>query len=517
MNKHVLILLAVTLLVFALVACRAPALSGRVTEAGIGKGIAGATIEVWQKDRVASATTASSGHYAFSGLKAGDYVVRAFAPGCAREYYDNVALAHEAESVHVVARRETRGIDFDLTAGGSISGHIYQMDGVTPIAGAEVLVLPSHHQLDQGFWARTASDGSYRVENLYLGSFKITAQAEGRIALGNKWYGGASGWNPGWNRAAQVRVIPPGNVSGIDINCSLGGSISGFVYASDGKTPFPGVGVSADGELGSAHGVSRDDGSYELTSLPQGDYAVRIEAVKPPYAGEFYNSKYSCGTADRVMVYEGKTTPNINFTLDEGGSVTGRVFDEETGKPLALPNVLAYLPNGDCTTPLNGVGEDGRYTIVLRPGKYLIGTGQECGSLQGCEYVAEWYDNAYDLRDAKLITVTLHQEVSGIDLYLARAGSISGYVYDRDGKPIGGARVYASSEGYPGNGANTEAEGSYTIKGLLPGEYIVQATVSGYVPQYYAGVAGPGSATKVVVKAKDNSPGIDFHLGRASR
>ena len=582
MNRHVLILLAVTLLALTLVACQAtptptlaptpeptstatptntatptptptstatssptstatptptrtpsptpaPALSGRVTDAGTGKGIAGATVEVWRDGKVSqpwligqvdgaySVTTASDGDYAFFGLPAGDYVVRALAPGYAREYYDNVALAHETKIVRVVALRETRGIDFDLTAGGSISGRIYQMDGVTPIAGAEVLVLPSHYQGDQGFWARTASDGSYRVENLYLGSFRITVQAKGYIALGNKWYDGVYGWNSGWDKAAQVRVIPPGDVSGIDINCSLGGSISGFVYASDGKTPMRGVGIAADGDAGSAHAISRDDGSYEMSGLPQGRYAVRIEGVKPPHAGEFYNSKYSCGTADPVTVREGITTPNINFTLDEGGSVTGRMFDEETRKPLAHLHVAAYLPNGDCTTPLGSTGEDGSYSIVLRPGKYLIGSGRGCGSLLGCEYVPEWYDNAYDLRDAKLITVTLHQEVSGIDLYLARAGSISGRVYDKDGKPISGARAYASSDVYPGNGANTEADGSYSIKGLLPGEYIVQATVSGYTSQYYAGVAGPGSATKVVVKAKDNTPGIDFHLSRASR
>jgi hypothetical protein len=472
---------------------------------------------VGQPEGAYSVTTASDGAYAFIGLPKGDYVVRVLAPGYAREYYDNVALAHEAEIVRVVALKETRGIDFDLTAGGSILGHIYQMDGVTPIAGAEVFVLPSNHQLDQGFWARTASDGSYRVENLYLGSFRVTAQRKGDIALGNQWYGGANGWNSGWNNAAQVGVTPPGSVSGIDINCSLSGSISGFVYASDGKTPIRGVNVGANGQLGSAGEVSRDDGSYELTGLPQGDYSVDVGIAPRPFAGEYYNSKYSRGSADRVIVYEGKTTPKINFTLDEGGLITGRVLDEETEKPLAHIHTEAYLPDGDVTTPLGSTGEDGRYIIVLRPGAYRIGTGRGCGSLQGCEYVAEWYKNAYDLRDAAWITVTLHQEVSGIDLHLARAGSVSGYVYDQDGKPMGGARVYASSDVYPGNGANSEPDGSYTIKGLLPGKYIVQATLSGYVSEYYDGAPGADSAVRVVVNATDDTPGIDLHLSRASR
>ncbi len=510
-----------------------PSISGRVEDAGTGKGIAGATVEVWQADYYAvrqgsqpwrigqgqgayAVTTASDGSYAFIGLPYAAYMVRALAPGYAREYYDNVALAHEAKHVLATAERQAQDVNFALTTGGSISGHVYQRDGVTPISGAEVWVLPSHYQLDQGFWARTAADGSYRVDSLYLGAFRITAQAQGYLAIGNRWHGGAEGWNTGWNVATQVRVVPPDSVSGIDVSLNQGGTVAGFVYASDGKTPIGDVGVSADGDLGSGHAISHADGSYEISGLPEGKYTVRIESAPRPYAGEFYDSKYSCYAADAVMLREGTRTTNINFSLDEGGLVTGHIFDEETRQPLANVHILAYLPNGDCTTPIGGPGLDGRYTLVLRPGAYVIGTGRGCSSLLGCEYVPEWYDNAYSLNDAKQISVSVQQEVSGIDLYLARAGSLSGHVYDQDGKPLSGARVYASSDEYPGNGANSEVDGTYTIKGLLPGQYTVQVTLSGYASQYYDVVASPESATKVAVHATDDTPGVDFRLSRSS-
>ena len=134
----------------------------------------------------------------------------------------------------------------------------------------------------------------------------------------------------------------------------------------------------------------------------------------------------------------------------------------------------------------------------------------------GFKYVPEWYDDAYDVSDATLLGVTLGQEASGIDLYLARSGSISGYVYDESGNPIGDASVYAFSDVYPGNGANTGSDGSYTIEGLLSGNYRVQATVSGHIAEYYNDVPDDASATEVEVNAPDDTPGVDFTLSPVS-
>ena len=146
-----------------------------------------------------------------------------------------------------------------------------------------------------------------------------------------------------------------------------------------------------------------------------------------------------------------------------------------------------------------------------------MGTGREARHLLGYKYVPEWYDNAYNRSNATLVTVTLHHETSGIDLYLAKSGSISGYIYSEDGKPIGNASVYAFSDAYPGNGANSQSDGSYKIEGLLSGNYVVQVTMSGYVSEYYNNVTNRKLATKVAVKAPANMPGIDFRLSRASR
>jgi hypothetical protein len=487
-----------------------------VTNAVTGQGIAGAIVEARRAEHGwdYSTRTASDGSYALFSLATGDYVVRVIAPGYAREYYDNVTPSSEAEIVHVTPLRETSGIDFKLTEGGSLSGHIYQSDGITPIAGAEVFVRPSKYFRDEGFHAVTDSDGSYSVENLYLGEFRIFAGAEGYAKL--KYYGGTYDWN----KAPDVVVTPPDDTSGIDISLEIAGSISGFVYASDGVTPIPHVSLWADtvtGEfLEGFNGNSGYNGSYIIEGILPGQYTVRIDDTPNWYAGEYYDSKYAHGTADYIVVNAGSNTPDINFTLDEGGSVTGHVFDEDTGEPVEGLHLFASLPDGDGTAPIAGTSYDGSYKFVLKPGEYLIGTGDEPSSVLGYKYVPGWYENAHDMSNATLVNVTLHNETSGIDIYLAKSGSISGYVYDEDGNPIGDASVYAFSDVYPGNGANTQSDGSYTVEGLLSGNYVVQVTVSGYASEYYDNVTDQGLAAQVTVSAPDNTPGIDFRLSRAS-
>lgn len=125
----------------------------------------------------------------------------------------------------------------------------------------------------------------------------------------------------------------------------------------------------------------------------------------------------------------------------------------------------------------------------------------------------------YDMNNADLVQVVADHETSGIDFYLAKAGSISGHVYEEDGiTPIAGASVYAFpiTGDHPGGGANTGPDGSYTIEGLPSGSYTVQASVSDHVAEYYNNAFDEASAAGVRVDAPGDTPGIDFALSPVS-
>jgi len=469
-----------------------PSISGHIYQVD-GQPISGATIEIMRMDDEGwwETATESDGSYKVTGLATGDYKVRTFKQGFAREYYDNVVFSNEATIVHLTGPVD---IDFYLNEGGSISGNVHDKESGHPIEEAHVGVRPSNHS-DEGFEAITDSNGSYIVEGLALGNYKVTAETSGYAM--RKYYDEVYGWD----NAANVKVIPPETTSNINISLELAGSISGFVYASDGVTPIPNMNLIADPTIGGFEGIGGgcgEDGSYTITGLPPDRYTVRTGEDMPNwYAGEFYRSKYTGGTADKVTVSAGNDTPNINFTLEEGGWLIGHVFDEETGEPISGLQLGACLTNGDGVTPAPVTSYDGSFKFVLREGDYLIQAGH------GYSYVSEWYNNSYDMEDATIVNVTVHNETSGMDFYLSKAGSISGYIYSDTGEPISDASVYAFSDIYPGSGANSQSDGSYIIEGLPSGNFTVQVTVTGYFSEY---------KPRIVVSAPDNTPGTDFTL-----
>lgn len=459
-----------------------------------------------------SATTASDGSYALFGLPADDYVVRATALGYAREYWDNVAPFNEATMISVSAGVVTPGIDFVLTEGGSLSGHVYQSDGMTPIAGARVFVRPSKYFFDAGFWATTDIQGAYQVESLSLGNFRVMAEAVGYAR--SRYYDGAAGLYP-WESAAAVPVIPPSDTPNIDINLQRAGSISGHIYRADGSTPIPGLVIGAQSigpyfDFGSS--PSNADGYYVIEGLPPGGFLVR--AWNPPgLASRWYNSKPDLSSADAVTVAEGEAVAGKDFLLEIGSPLRGHVYDEE-GEPISGVIINAHLPashvvSSALTDSLGG------YEIWLGTGDYVLEA-----FVVDHWVVAEWYDNHYDKGNADPVHVEAPNPVSGIDFHLAKAGSISGHVYEADGAtPIANASLYAFplSGDHPGAGANSGPDGSYTIEGLPSGGYKVQVTVSDHVAQYYNNAPDKASATEVKVNAPADVPGVDFRLSRASQ
>jgi hypothetical protein len=123
---------------------RGAIISGHVYQVN-GQPISGATIQVIRMDAEGGreTTTLSDGSYRATGLYPGDYKVRAFKQGFAREYYDNVVFSYEATIFHITTTNEITGIDFVLTEGGSISGYVYNNETSEPIEEARIRVLPS--------------------------------------------------------------------------------------------------------------------------------------------------------------------------------------------------------------------------------------------------------------------------------------------------------------------------------------------------------------------------------------
>ena len=455
--------------------------------------------------------SSSDGTYTIDGLAAGDYRVEAEADGLVHEVYDDTTQWHLASPVTVADSADTPGIDFTLTSGGTITGTVY--DGsMTPVASASVNA--SSYDGDGGWgWARTAADGTYTMTGLATGDYRVQADASEQ-GLTRQFYSSSDDWG----LAMRVSAAAGQTTENIDFVLGAGGTIAGTVYSEIDGSPIPGADVWAD-RYDCCGGGNGDrtalDGTYLIQGLSTGDYRVRADTHQQAFVSEYYTSTTDWSQAERVAVTSGATTPDIDFSLATGGSISGTVVDQITGQPIAGADLWAEAY--DCCGGGSGArtGADGTYTIDgLSAGDFRV-----TASTYQLGYVREFYPSTtnWNLATRVAVDVDVGQDTPGIDFSLVSGGSISGTVTRQiDGTPVADADV--RSDTYDccggGNGTRTEADGTYTIDGLASGDFRVQvrADSQGLVGEFYESTTDWSAATRVPVVTGANTAGIDFSL-----
>lgn len=257
-------------------------------------------------------TSDGNGYYTIVGLTTGQYVVHAIASAYQTEWYNNVTSEGDAQPVAVTVPNTTTGINFTMQPAGSISGHIYEANGTTPIGGAEVVA--DYYQTDE--WANSAfsaADGSYTITGLVTGNYHVHAVKGG---FATRWYDNIDNED----NAKSISVTAPADVPNVDIRLPAAGTISGHVYEQDGTTPIEGAYVVADfwdTDAYAGEAYSGMDGSYTIAGLITEDYYVY--ASSSGYATEYYNNKAGWSylmLSDQVHVSAPNDKPGIDFTLD---------------------------------------------------------------------------------------------------------------------------------------------------------------------------------------------------------
>ncbi len=254
------------------------------------------------------AHTSEDGTYTIAGLTLPRYGVKADAARYLPEYYREGGMI----PVVVFAPYATNNIDFTLTPGSSISGYVYQADGLTPIDGARVVA----HQKVGGAWEYTAdgyadSDGSYSITTVTgAGTYKVKAQAVGYAA---EYY--SSVLDPA--EVIEIHVTAGGCIAGVNFSLNQIGFISGTAYKADGVTPISGVHIVAyDNATGGSvdEGFSGANAGYYYINLSPGTYRLKAEGAG--YLAEWYADVTTFAAATPVSVASLNEIPDINFTLE---------------------------------------------------------------------------------------------------------------------------------------------------------------------------------------------------------
>jgi protocatechuate 3,4-dioxygenase beta subunit len=219
------------------------------------------------------------------------------------------------------------------------------------------------------------------------------------------------------------------------------------------------------------------------------------------------------------------------------GKISGRVVSAETGTPIRRAQVRLSSPE----IRVNRVGttdNDGKYAFsALAAGRYRL-------SISKAGYVTLEYGQARPFEAGKPLDLADAQSLDKIDFGLPRGSVIAGRLTDEFGDPISDATVQAMRYQFTngqrqlaaaGRQATSDDIGQFRVFGLMPGDYIIRATVrdntmmlaaargapqgteepSGYPPTYFPGTTDVGQAQTVSVALGQELNSVFFSLSPA--
>jgi hypothetical protein len=408
------------------------------------------------------------------------------------------------------------------------------------------------------------------------GQFSLTATASGalpvRLVASKTGYARREVTRPAAtaSQPIEIRLQRGAVVSGRIVN-AFGDPVSEvrvavrvapeFAAPPDARPPGP---VELARAPAVAATTTDDLGEYRLPSLPAGAYVIAITTFgaaraspvgndrvmyQPDVKTMYYPGVEGSADAQVLRLEPGEDRPRIDFvvpaeqtvfepislvpqgppavysmialpkTAQSTGIVRGRVVSTD-GRGLPHAQVrLSVLANGMLQSAIGRADADARFELRELPAARFSILAAKTG------YSLAAVVPPFDLADG--------ETREGIDVTLARWGTLEGHVVDDLGEPIQGARVQAMQVRYEGgrrrlvpaaNAARlTDDLGRYRLHSLPDGRYVVSASVSdvgtaevpGYARAYFPGTSNAADAQFVSVGLSQDITGIDIRLSRA--
>lgn len=318
------------------------------------------------------------------------------------------------------------------------------------------------------------------------------------------------------------------------------GRISGRVTAADSNTPIAGARIMLfpAGMMGGPNrmppqAVTDRNGRFVLERIAAGDYHIDVQ--KPG----FTPLTLPPDPPRMITVVPGESLTDVDFQLQKGGAITGRLLDAN-GEPMVDAPIMAirrdpsvsglglfpgHMQGGQQT---NDLGEFRVFGLV--PGEYLIAAMPRGISPFGganmppppsgtarTTTAMTYYPGTTDADAAQRIVIAPGAEVGGIvfAMQTTPAFSVSGIVVDESNNPVANAMVMlmgdpSSGMFGPSGSAQSQEDGRFEIGEVPAGRYSITASimVMGGDPN----VSIVGSGTTAVLSAPA-AAGFTFGTG----
>jgi protocatechuate 3,4-dioxygenase beta subunit len=375
--------------------------------AGLGRGFV-----MFSSDSVKETRSGDEGSFRIEDVAPGTYQLKAMASG--RQAADRGGL-------EVRSGQDLTGVEIVLTSGGIVEGRV--LSSGRPVAGARIeMAEPSALGTSRMLIrAGTSSDGDgyYRLDGVAPGSRTFKAQREG------------------FSTAVRDLEVRPGE-NALDFAMEEGVEVSGRVV-DDGGVPVPAARVflSEGWNWNLPSAVTRPDGSFTLSGVPDGTY--RIGAEKEGYArSEGENLTVSSNVS------------GVEVRLSTGGAIVGRL----SGLDFAELSQVRVWADADEFRP-GRVLPDSSYRLEnVEPGEHRV-----YASLRG------------ERQTEGRVTLEPGEPEVRLDLEFGEGYLLTGRVL-RNGEAVPGGNVALGGPGVAGRPwAKTDHEGRFRYEGLEAGTY----------------------------------------------
>lgn len=440
----------------------------------------------------------AEGRFRFTGVTPGSYFIATQKQG----YVAERRMGSSMRAVQVTAAQDVTGLRYKLLPQAVITGRVVDEEGEV-VQGAAVLVLQSQYAGGKRRWMQLAGQstndlGEFRLFGLAAGRYLVAAMPQRRAATmglgvenvseGSESQQYVQTFHPGViepSQATALELVPGQMVHNVDIQLRKSAvfRVRGRVVDNEaqGETRFGVSAIRTDESMrGGLGGSTRPDGNFEIGGLTVGTYVLAATS----YGGRGQPGQRRVGIA-RVDVsanLEGVVI-EIKSGFKAGGSV--KVTGGESGK-INVKSLNVALTPADAGMMVFGgpsrvvVNEEGDWEADnVAPGIYRVQVFNRTAGAYA--YLASVTLNGQDYfgKDIDMtagppgpIQITMSTDVAVISGKIEAAGEGEAETRPTVVAVAVDQRVRLVD---PAWATQAKEDGSYTLTGLRPGEYLMFA------------------------------------------
>ncbi|MCG5446737.1 carboxypeptidase-like regulatory domain-containing protein [Micromonospora sp. NIE79] len=360
--------------------------------------------------------------------------------GSYQEQYVPGKLDQESADVFEVKADEAIVVNETALPAGSLTGRFTTAAGA-PLPNAEVSITTANSS--SGAWTQTDANGEFTAQ-LLQGAYKVGVTAGER----QQYYRGKL-------TSEEANLVEVRGGQQTTIADSLLGTGSVTLSAINSVTGAPIANFCAQSIC------SNGTGTVTVTGLPQGKHTIYLDAPDKLHFSREVNGVRVKANVDTKLTVK----------MRPGAVISTTIVDRQSGAPVSNICLDTFLPKQ--ASLQDGYGDCSDRNGKIQVGPLAVGSYKLFAVPQRDTYGRQWVGangGTGDEREAAVVAATAGQVVTGPQVLLDRAGTVTGTVTDVAGKPVANAGVSVLT-GHPGVGAQdaiTDERGVYTIKRLGP-------------------------------------------------